>query len=92
MARFIWDKSVQKWVEPHIFYGNLKKEKKLTIIPDIESYVSPISDNIVSTRRQRRREMLDHGMIDGREAVEALKNSDRYRNTEWAKRHGSERD
>ncbi len=74
-----------RWVPHGEYFAQRQSQKGPTLIPDIDPYLSPMSGAVINTRRERRREMLDNHVIDGREAAKELKRHDKYRHTKWAR-------
>lgn len=72
MARYIRDlfTGEYKWVDDDIggvvmrFGGENVAKRNITVIRDIEPFVSPIDGSVVSGRRQRRDHMRAHGVIE----------------------------
>ena len=66
MARFIWDKSRHDWV-PAEEYRPEKINAGLYVVSDIDSFVSPVDNQVIGGRRQLREHNAAHGVVDRRE-------------------------
>ncbi|MBF0310932.1 MAG: hypothetical protein HQL56_15540 [Magnetococcales bacterium] len=62
MARYIWDRDTQRWVEP----GEWHREKRaaLTVISDMEPYRNMIDGQLISGRRQHREFLRHYGVVE----------------------------
>lgn len=68
MARFIWDKRQEDWVPIETFTSQ-KVTAGLQLIPDVESFVSPVTNEVIGGRRQLREHNRVHDVVDRRDLV-----------------------